>query len=80
MQSAWIQGNDSGIESHDSLSAGEPFKSLLRRIYRIVKDEHGSINPKECLALSVHAMNCTAGANGLASISFVFGVFPPIPT
>eukprot|EP00171_Calliarthron_tuberculosum_P003183 IDg3183t1 len=79
LQSAGIDRFDSRIESHNALGAGEKYHEFLRRIYRKVRLEHPKIAKEDCLSLSVHAMNNTAGPDGLAPTLLVFEVVPPLP-
>lgn len=69
---------DSGIESHNALGAGETYHDFLRRIFNKVKSTNPRMDNVDCLSLAVHAMNCTAGKDGLSPILLVFGVVPPI--
>ena len=68
-----------GTESHNSLGSGETYHSILRRIYNRVKHSNSNISPDICLSLSIRAINCTVGPNGLCPQLLVFGVIPRIP-
>jgi len=57
MRDEGIKPIDSGIESHNSLGAGERYHAMLRQIYRTVRMDHASIPLEVALALPVWAMN-----------------------
>ena len=78
LQATGIKRKDSGIESHNALGAGESYHHFLRRVYQRVQAQYKSIDAEDCLCLAVHALNCTAGPNGLSPILLVFGVTPSI--
>eukprot|EP00171_Calliarthron_tuberculosum_P006057 IDg6057t1 len=79
LRSSGIQRQDSGIESHNTISVGEKYHDFLRRIYRKVRIEHSKVAKEECLSLAVHAMNNNAGPQGLVPTLLVFGVVPQMP-
>lgn len=78
--SAGINIDLSGIESHNSLGAGEKYHDPLRKIYLKIRLSHPSIRPDVCLSLAVKAMNDTMNSNGLVPSLLVFGVLPRFPT
>ena len=78
LQATGIKRKDSGIESHNSLGSGETYHDFLRKVYNRVRSEHRAIPKEDTLALAVHAINCTAGPNGLSPVLLVFGITPRI--
>jgi Reverse transcriptase (RNA-dependent DNA polymerase) len=68
-----------GVESHNSIAAGESLHSTLRRVYNRIISEHPSIGPELALQFSVKASNDTANADGLVPSLLVFGVLPRFP-
>jgi hypothetical protein len=66
-------------ESHNSLGDGETYHSMLRRIYSKVSLNHSNLPGELRLALSVKAMNDTAGPNGMVPFLLLFGVVPKFP-
>ena len=79
LQAAGTRHIESGVESHNSLGAGERYHAVLRHIYRRVKRDHPDAPPEVVLALSVSAMNQTIGPHGLVPTLLVFGLIPRIP-
>jgi len=79
MRDVGIKPIDSGIESHNSLGAGERYHAMLRKIYRTVRMDRASIPLDVALALAVWAMNQTAGPAGISPQSLVLGVNPRMP-
>lgn len=75
-----ISVESTGTESHNSLGKGETYHALLRRVYNKVKLTHPQLPKELVLALSVKALNDTAGPNGLVPSLLLFGVMPRIPT
>jgi len=78
-EAAGIKMRASGIESHNSLGAGERYHAVLRDLYQRVRSFHPNIAAKTSLALSVRAMNQIIGPQGLSPMLLVFGVHPRIP-
>eukprot|EP00170_Pyropia_yezoensis_P001807 contig_7709_g1811 len=78
-QSAGTRLINSGVESHNALGSGERYHEYLRNIYRRVRSEHGGLSQESALILACHAMNSTAGTNGLIPTLLVFGVIPRMP-
>ena len=76
---AGIKPIDSGIESHNSLGAGERYHAMLRQIYRTVRMDHAITPLDVALALAVWAINQTAGPSGISPESLVLGGDPRIP-
>jgi len=76
---AGIHQRESGVESHNSLGAGERYHAVLRQIYRRVKADHPDLPPEVSLALAVSAMNTTVGPHGLVPTLLVFGMIPRVP-
>ena len=76
---AEVSIDTTGTESHNSLGKGETYHALLRRVYNKVNTSHPEL-PKELgLAMTVKAINDTAGPNGLVPTLLLFGVMPRIP-
>ena len=69
----------SGIENHNALRAGERYHAFLRQIVRKVKVDYKELPLEYTLSFAVHAMNNTAGSNGLSPTLLLFGVVPRIP-
>ena len=76
---AGITHHPSGVQSHNALVVGERYHSFLRGIYRKARQQHPQPENKHILALSVKAMNDTAGYYGLVPTLLVFGAMPWIP-
>lgn len=70
---------DSGVESHNTLGAGERYHEYLRQVFRKVQEESPELPKEEALSIAVYGMNCTAGPNGLSPILLVFGIVPRLP-
>jgi len=77
-EAAGIKMRASGIESHNSLGAGERYHAVLRDLYQRVRASHPNIAAKSSLTLAVWAMNQTIGPQGLSPMLLVFGVHPRI--
>ena len=69
----------SGIESHNSIGAGERYHAPLRRIYDKVLFDFPNLDKHLGLKLAVKAMNDTMGPEGLVPSMLVFGVLPRFP-
>jgi hypothetical protein len=69
----------SGIESHNSLGAGERYHSPLRRIYDKNIFKYPRLDPSLALKLAVKSISDTQGPEGLAPSLLVFGVLPHFP-
>ena len=69
----------SGVETHNSIGAGESFHRHLRRVYNCIRRAHPSVYKEHVLRLSVKAVNDTVGPNGLVPSELVFGVRPTFP-
>ena len=78
-ESASIHLRHTGTESHNSLGAGETYHAMLRRMYNKVTMDYPRISRDLRLALSVKAVNDTAGPDGNVPSLLVFGVLPKIP-
>ena len=75
-KNALITLRHTGTESHNSLGFGETYHALIRRVFNVVSVSYPS-EPRELrLALSVKAVNDTAGPQGLVPSLLVFGVIP----
>eukprot|EP00171_Calliarthron_tuberculosum_P002098 IDg2098t1 len=79
LRTAGIEHVESGEQSHNSLRIGERYHSFLKRIYNRVCMAHQDLSERESLSIAVHAMNNTAGPNGLTPTLLAFGVIPPFP-
>ena len=79
LRSMGIRSQNAGVESQNAIGTVERYHKYLRDIYRKVRMTHPHQDREETLATAVHAMNCTAGPEGLSPILLVFGVFPRIP-
>jgi len=79
MRDAGITPIDSGIESHNSLGAGERYHAMKRQIFRTVHMVRASILLDEALSLAVWAVNQTAGPAGISPQSLVLGVNARMP-
>lgn len=69
----------SGVESRNSLGAGERYHGPLRRIFQKIKKDTPKVSDSYALRLAVHAMNSTMGPEGLTPTLLVFGVQPRFP-
>jgi transposase InsO family protein len=78
-RAAEIDLRHTGVESHNSLHAGESLHAPLRKIFLRVRDSHPGLTDEMCLALSVQAMNDNFNADGLCPTLLVFGVRPKFP-
>ncbi len=79
LKNVYIELHTSGVGSHNALGVGERYHENLRRIYRRVKNEHKNMNLEYVLSLAIHAMNATAGRDGLSTCLLVFGILPTLP-
>lgn len=70
----------SGVESHNSLGAGEQYHAPLRRIYLKIRTDHPKIAKETTLRLAIKAMNDTMGPNGSVPSLLVFGCLPRFPS
>lgn len=68
----------SGVASHHSMGLVEQAHASLRRIFRLVKQNHPTISNALCLRFSVKSLNDTAGDKGLVPSMIVFGVIPSL--
>lgn len=69
----------SPTESHNSLGPGERYHAPLRKIYTKIRIEYPSLSRITTLSLAVHALNNTAGPDGLIPTLLVFGTIPKLP-
>ena len=70
----------SGVESHNSLSAGEKYHDPLRRIYEKILFDNPSMPPDFILSTAVKSMNDKMNCDGLFPSLLVFGVLPRFPS
>ena len=73
---AGITHHPSGFQSHNAFGVGERYHSFLRGIYRKARQQHPQLENEHILALSVMAMNDTAGYHVLVPTLLVFGAMP----
>lgn len=66
----------SGVETHNSLGAGEALHQPLRQIYRKIKHDHEDIPNAMLLRLAAKAMNDTMNEDGLVPSLLLFGIIP----
>jgi hypothetical protein len=67
------------VESHNSLGICEAYHSTIRRIYNKLSISF-SDRPKSLrLAMTIKALNDTAGPNGLVPSLLLFGTYPRLP-
>ena len=71
---ALITLRHTGTESHNSLGFGETNHALIRRVFNKVSCSYPSETRELRLALSVKAVNNTAGLQGLVPSLLVFGM------
>jgi hypothetical protein len=76
---AEISLRNAGTESHNSLGSGERYYSPLRRVYQRVRMTNPDVPRDICLSAAVHAINSTAGPEGLVPALLVFGMIPKLP-
>lgn len=65
-------------ESHNSLSSGEPYHGLLRRVHSSTINSHPGLIPDISLSLTVRAINYSVGPTGLGQQILMFGELPRI--
>ena len=66
-------------ENHNSLGLCERYHSPLRRILKKLKIDFPTMGKKDCLSLATHAVDNTAGPDGLTPPVLLFGTTPRIP-
>ena len=66
-------------ESHNSLSIFERYHPLIRRVYRKVRMEYPAVDCHLVLTIAVHAVNTTAGPDGITPSLLLFGTSPKLP-
>jgi len=66
LHAAGVQVYDSGVESHNSLGAGERYHAYLHNLHNRVSADRPGISPDMALALAVFVVNQTAGPGGLS--------------
>ena len=69
----------SGVESHNSIEAGERYHDPLLRIYQKIRFSEPDIALDLTLRLAVKAMNETMNPEGLVPSLLVFGALPRFP-
>jgi len=70
---------ETSTESHNSLGLCERYHSIIRRVYNRLKEEDPRQVKETRLSLAVHAVNNTAGPEGLTPTVLVFGAVPRLP-
>jgi len=78
-KNAAISLRHTGTESHNSLGSGETYHAMLRRVYNKVSMTYPNQHADLRLALTVKAINDSAGPHGLVPSLLVFGVLPRMP-
>lgn len=78
-ESAGINIEISGIESHNSLGVGERYHAPLRKIFNMIMSEYPSLDPEIALRCAVKGINDSMGPEGLVPSYLVFGVLPTMP-
>lgn len=68
----------SGVASHNSMGKVEQAHALLRKISKILLQEHPRLSSAMRLRYAVKALNDTAGDKGLVPSMLVFGVTPSL--
>lgn len=76
---AEIKLRHTGVTSHNSVGAGETYHAIIRHIFNKLSLEHPNISDELKLAITVKAVNDTAGPNGLVPSLLLFVVIPRIP-
>lgn len=78
-----IKHMESGVESHNSLGAGERYHAFMRQLFFVfflrVRAAHPTVDREHALSLAVWTMNQTAGTHRLVPSLLVFGVLPRFP-
>ena len=57
----------------------ERYHSIIRRVYHKLKSDHEGLPHEVLLSLAVHAVNNTAGPDGIVPTLLVFGSLPRLP-
>lgn len=70
---------ESGVESHNSLGAGERYHAFMRQLLLRVRAAHPTVDREHALSLADWTMNQTAGTHGLVPSLLVFGELPRLP-
>lgn len=66
----------SGVQSYNSLGAGENYHDPLRIIYDKIRNSNKLLTPELILCLSVNKMNYKMNYDGLFPTLIVYGVLP----
>ena len=74
-----IISKETPTQSHNSLALCERYHYIIRRVYNKLKEDFPCQNKKQRLALSVHAVNNTAGPDGITPSILVYGSVPRLP-
>jgi len=64
---------DTPTESHNSLSLCERYHQMIRRVFRKVKGTYPNLDDDLIMSIAVHAVNCTAGPDGITPVLLLFG-------
>jgi hypothetical protein len=66
------------VKAYNSVGLVERYYALLRRVYKIIKEElkDKHINKKIILQMAVKAVNDLAGPDGIVLTLLVFGLYP----
>ena len=74
-----IHAKVTATENQNSLGLCERYHAPIRRIFNKLKIDFPSMGKKQCLSLATHAVNNTAGPDGLTPTVLLFGTTPRIP-
>lgn len=74
-----IEVQISGVESHNSIGAGERYHDPLRQIFDKIVTDHPTLDPEIALRLAVKAVNDTMGPEGIVPSLLVYGSLPTFP-
>lgn len=69
----------SGTESHNSIGPAERYHAPLRRVFRILRENHPKIEPEVILLYAVKVMNYCMDPEGPVPSLLVFGTMPTFP-
>ncbi len=71
-----IYAKIAATENHNSVGLFERYHSLIRRIFNALRLEHPEISNEKRLPISTHAVNNTAGPEGITPTVLLFGTTP----
>jgi hypothetical protein len=79
-QSMTITTKEVPIEAHHSIGKVKRYHVLLKRAYKIIRQEMPDTPADIILQAAIKAVNNTAGPKGLIPILLVFGAYPRMST